>query len=192
MKKYIHKKTGNPYRVVTDNFMFKDNGEWRRGLVLYETLYDNPDGKYFARTKEDFDDSFEFNGEDDTCLSGVDVIAKERERQKNVEGWTSEHDDEHVNGELAQAAACYAHNYFDYRLDFTKPVVVDPDNLWPSEWDKSWYKPAKDCSIESRIRELSKAGALIAAEIDRLERLKIKKIATQFLKDANEIINKEN
>ena len=42
MKKYIHKKTGRPYRMVTDNFMIKENGEWRRGFILYETLYDNP------------------------------------------------------------------------------------------------------------------------------------------------------
>ena len=59
MKKYIHKKTGKPYGLVTDNFMFKENGEWRRGLVLYQTLYDNPDGKFFARTPEDFFENFE-------------------------------------------------------------------------------------------------------------------------------------
>jgi hypothetical protein len=56
---YIHKKTGNPYSLITDNFMFKDNGEWRRGLCLYKTEYENPDGEYFARTKEDFYSSFE-------------------------------------------------------------------------------------------------------------------------------------
>lgn len=37
--------------------------------------------------------------------------------------------------------------------------------IWP--WDKSWWKPTPD----DRIRELIKAGALIAAEIDRLQRL---------------------
>jgi hypothetical protein len=39
----------------------------------------------------------------------------------------------------------------------------------PDEWpfDRSWYKPTP----ENRIRELEKAGALIAAEIDRLQRL---------------------
>ncbi len=29
--KYIHKKTGKPYTVVTDNFMMKQNGEWIKG-----------------------------------------------------------------------------------------------------------------------------------------------------------------
>ena len=59
MKKFIHKKTGKPYGLVTDNFMFKENGEWRRGLVLYQALYNNPDGKFFARTPEDFFENFE-------------------------------------------------------------------------------------------------------------------------------------
>ncbi|HBZ9867442.1 TPA: hypothetical protein MND73_004376 [Salmonella enterica subsp. houtenae] len=39
-----------------------------------------------------------------------DVIA-ERYRQQSVEGWTSEHDDEHGDGELALAASCYAENF---------------------------------------------------------------------------------
>ena len=55
---YIHKKTGNRYCKVTDNFMFKENGKWKRGLVLYKTIYWNPDGEYFARTKEDFENNF--------------------------------------------------------------------------------------------------------------------------------------
>lgn len=58
MKHFIHIKTGNPYSLVTDNFMFKQNGEWIRGLILYKTEYDNPDGEFFARTKEDFYKNF--------------------------------------------------------------------------------------------------------------------------------------
>lgn len=52
--KYIHKKTGKPYTVVTDNFMMKQNGKWIKGLVLYKAEYNNPEGEYFARTKGDF------------------------------------------------------------------------------------------------------------------------------------------
>ena len=33
--------------------------EWRRGLCLYKTEYENPDGEYFARTREDFYGNFE-------------------------------------------------------------------------------------------------------------------------------------
>jgi hypothetical protein len=57
-EKVIHKKTGKPYKVITDNFMFKQNGKWIKNLILYQTLYDNPDGEFFARTKEDFDENF--------------------------------------------------------------------------------------------------------------------------------------
>lgn len=67
-KPYIHTKTGRPYTLITNNFMFKEphrdaNGEikyeWRRGLCLYKTEYENPDGEYFARTREDFYGNFE-------------------------------------------------------------------------------------------------------------------------------------
>jgi hypothetical protein len=38
-------------------------------------------------------------------------------------------------------------------------------NDWPKEWNVDWWKPSDD-----PIRNLVKAGALIAAEIDRLQR----------------------
>lgn len=88
--------------------------------------------------------------------TGIELIAEERQRQIEKEGWTSEHDAKHKNGELAHAAATYAMTdlYGDY-----------VPNTWPFE--KSWYKPTPN----NRIRELQKAGALIAAEIDRLNAL---------------------
>lgn len=64
-ERYIHIKSMNPYTLITDNFMFKDNGEWRRGLCLYKTEYNNPDGEYFARTREDFENNFILS--DDWC-----------------------------------------------------------------------------------------------------------------------------
>lgn len=38
---------------------------------------------------------------------------------------------------------------------------------WP--WEPGWWKPGKGNSYADRVRELVKAGALIAAEIDRLQ-----------------------
>lgn len=52
--KYIHNKTGRFYSIITDNFMMKQNGEWIKDLILYKAEYNNPEGEYFARTKEDF------------------------------------------------------------------------------------------------------------------------------------------
>lgn len=83
---------------------------------------------------------------------GVFAIANERLRQIEVEGWTPEHDDLHSTQELAFAAACYA----------TADAGDPPPAVWP--WDLSWWKPA------SRRRNLEKAGALIAAELDQLIR----------------------
>jgi hypothetical protein len=40
--------------------------------------------------------------------SGVERIADERLRQIMTEGYSAEHDDGHIHGELAMAAACYA------------------------------------------------------------------------------------
>jgi hypothetical protein len=99
-------------------------------------------------------------------LSGSDLIMLERYRQIAQEEWTPEHDDTFYQGELACAGASYAmaasvqssHNAQLAQL-------AKPPRQWPYE-DK-WWKPTAD-----PIRNLVKAGALIAAEIDRLQRAK--------------------
>jgi hypothetical protein len=94
-------------------------------------------------------------------MDGAELIAKERRRQVSHEGWDSGHDDEHDEGQLALSAACYAIPP-DVR-DMSRSGSVS--RLWPFE-DVYWKPTPKD-----RIRELVKAGAMIAAEIDRLQRL---------------------
>lgn len=126
-----------------------------------------------------------------TQAGGIDLIAAERRRQVEREGWTTAHDDTHEAGELAQAAAVYS-------WPDPRPLVVK--QAWP--WDRSWFKltvpetgdgwagsddadrradmpgrapvdPALHAAAvrRARIRDLVKAGALLAAEIDRLQRL---------------------
>lgn len=90
-------------------------------------------------------------------MNGAELIAGERQRQIEVEGWTRKHDDEHFDGALAYAAASYTLSTIGH------PQLAE--NLWP--WDESWWKPTP----QDRTRSLVKAGALIAAEIDRLMRL---------------------
>jgi hypothetical protein len=99
--------------------------------------------------------------------TGIELIAEERRRQIEVEGWDAEHDAEHKNGELKDAAICYAEgkDYMEYSPPMNYPdKVYLRQNIWP--WHHQWWKP----SPKNRIRELAKAGALIAAEIDRLNR----------------------
>ena len=97
-------------------------------------------------------------------MTGIERISAERQRQIEKEGWTPEHDDEHREGELARAAACYALPPKAYEIEGLPPAI------WPRGWDRKWWKPSPD----NRIRELEKAGALIAAEIDRLQRQAVK------------------
>lgn len=69
--------------------------------------------------------------------TAIELIAEERQRQIDAEGYSAEHDDEHTDDDLRWAASCYLLH--------------------------SW-KPADE------VRNLVKAAALIAAEIDRLQR----------------------
>lgn len=83
----------------------------------------------------------------------IDDIFAERRRQIEKEGWSWAHDDEHADFELEKAAGCYA-------LGITE---VDGQRIWP--WSMVWWKPGE------RRRMLVKAGALIVAAIERLDRL---------------------
>lgn len=108
--------------------------------------------------------------------TGIELIAAERQRQIDVEGFTPEHDAGHVDGEISLAAACYASPRKLYVIEphFGGIGFADP---WP--WDQAYDgRPydneeeeslyGEDVPAEERIRCLEKAGALIAAEIDRL------------------------
>lgn len=77
-----------------------------------------------------------------------DVIA-ERARQVSEEGWTPAHDDKYADCELTQAAICYIDTSF-------------AETNWP--WAAEWWKPTNP------RRDLVKAGALILAEIERMDR----------------------
>jgi len=100
-------------------------------------------------------------------MTGVGLIAAERQRQIEKEGWDAEHDDDHDGEQLAFAAVCYALPKRSMSLNYglAEIGVEITDLFWP--WDEEWWKPTP----KNRIRELEKAGALIAAEIDRLLRL---------------------
>ncbi|MEF7221933.1 ead/Ea22-like family protein [Escherichia coli] len=91
-----------------------------------------------------------------TVTAAAAAVLAERKRQVAAEGWTPGHDDEYEHGELADAAGCYAlsSELFD--------CAGEPPRPWP--WPDEWWKPT------NRRRDLVKAGALILAEIERLDR----------------------
>lgn len=90
-------------------------------------------------------------------VDGASMIAEERQRQIRVEGWTPEHDDEYLYGELAKRGAALA-------VSHTDAIVMD-DGTQVLPW-KSHPAP----------RSLVIAGALIAAEIDSLLRISIQPV----------------
>ena len=92
---------------------------------------------------------------------GAMLIAKERTRQVEEEGWTAAHDNQHQRGELAMAGACYAFDYLGVAFQDDSCDQVGND-FWP------WAGGTMKTTHDNYIRQLTKAGALIAAEIDRL------------------------
>jgi len=87
--------------------------------------------------------------------NGCGLIAAERVRQEQSLGYSAEADDSYTEEQLRDAAIAYA-IVCDDRAD-------NPPSCWP--WDDNGFK------YESpKAANLVKAGALIAAEIDRLHR----------------------
>lgn len=82
--------------------------------------------------------------------NGAQRIAMERIRQRRVKGYDAAHDKGHAE-ELAAAGAIYA------TIPEERPYAT-----WP--WSSDAWRPTPD----DRVRELEKAGALIAAAIDAL------------------------
>lgn len=94
--------------------------------------------------------------------TGIELIAEERQRQIEKEGWTPEHDDGHDGGELAMAAVAFA----------AHPAKVYTTQEYAERFDFRRVLPFNERGHfkDSELRNLVIAGALIAAEIDRLQR----------------------
>jgi len=117
-------------------------------------------------------------------VSGAELIKMERERQKHREKFDAKHDEENNWGQLAIAASCYAAfaAYTKiYEMDDKYVGMIKFVEPWP--WDTKWDKRydygerkknpgnslpnPKTLTKKERLDLLVKAGALIAAEIDR-------------------------
>ncbi len=100
-----------------------------------------------------------------TWSTAVRDLLAERRRQVREEGHTLERDDQYTEGQLAQAASAYAFwadprgARHDDHIDYLNST---PTGLWP--WAKEYWKPTSPRLM------LIKAGALILAEIERLDR----------------------
>lgn len=92
---------------------------------------------------------------------GTARIAMERMRQIDKEGFSPEHDKKHNDSSLLLAAIAYIDEALGVNDPDSSPYESGIPGSWP--WEASWWKPSEDA-----VRNLEKAGALIAAEIDRL------------------------
>ena len=92
--------------------------------------------------------------------TGATMIAAERFRQMTAEGYNAEHDDGHKNAELTNAAAAYAMAACNQIVLPDESLPSSEPPMWP--FAQAYWKPHRD-----PVRNLVKAGALIAAEIDR-------------------------
>lgn len=100
-----------------------------------------------------------------TDTRGVKDVLAERQRQIKSEGYSPESDDAYWQNDLVKAAVCYAWPMYPMR----EGVGEDPHDqrkwapdLWP--WEARHWKP------KDRRSNLVRAGALILAEIERLDR----------------------
>lgn len=103
---------------------------------------------------------------DDYSPGAIDIL-KERDRQESEEGWTPEHDDAHIDETLALVAALYTTPMQLYCVEKGEDFFTFEDP-WPVGWDEIHDRRGDF----DRRRLLVIAGALIAAEIDRLDRAK--------------------
>lgn len=117
---------------------------------------------YISREPADAPSPAKVAQEGEQSAAARDVLA-ERRRQLEREGWTPEHDDKYQKKELRTAALCYMR-----AEDITTPGVLP--GAWP--WPANWWKPTTDrCN-------LVKAGALILAEIERVDRAAVRATST--------------
>ncbi|MGX6566819.1 hypothetical protein [Cupriavidus necator] len=99
---------------------------------------------------------------DQVSSAARDVLA-ERRRQIEAEGYDPEHDDAHGCGEIAAMAALYAMPpaVRNWCAESTGYGATFGEAILPHGWA---------AKLGGRRRELVKAGALILAEIERIDR----------------------
>lgn len=107
-----------------------------------------------------------FAGSSSNCNRSYIDVYHERMRQISTEGFSREHDDKYTGAELSRAALAYANiAALQGRFGITEGADLSQYGMHDWPWAKSWWKPS--CGAR---RNLVKAGALILAEIERLDR----------------------
>lgn len=177
---------GPPTRAMES--VFFDGAHGAYNVAVGEWIVKYPDGTFSAGPTEKLLENFEpipepvvppLKGSYAEWLAtqagpaipttGIGAFDMERHRQKHTLGFTEERDDLYSVCELTQAARAYAECAYWTGMGWELPKKEM--GMWP--WDREWWKPSTDPQ-----RNLAKAGALLAAEWDRLERIRVREAGT--------------
>ena len=157
-------KAGKSYMCLRD---IKGYESFTKGKI-YPSLYDNAlindnhievlvrPSDYFRIATEQEIKAQKGDEQSAKTTTGTEMIREERLRQIEAEGYDALHDRHHTPQVLCRAAVSYA--LYD---DQSALIGNSAAKLWP--WSNKFWKP------KDHLRNLVRAGALIAAAIDKLQ-----------------------
>lgn len=119
--------------------------------------------------------------------TGAELIALERAEQMQKHGFTPDKDQVYTDKQLLSAALSAL--FQDRSLFIDTGTVPHPSDYWPTDFDGEFLQKISD---KDRIPQLIVAGALIAAEIDRLQYPQIQQAAAKRAKLVQEFAAKLN
>ena len=110
--------------------------------------------------------------------TGIELIAEERQKQIDVKGYDANHDSHHNFEELTNAAKTYINAAFLTTKSNEMGNSSESATAWkeynePFEWKYlklGWPWEEESFKPTTPLQDLVKAGALIAAAIDRLQK----------------------
>lgn len=102
--------------------------------------------------------------------TGIELISEERQRQIEVEGYSVQHDSQHNASEFIYAAIAYT-EAAKVGVNCQEIGNTNENEIMIRKWDMGLYFPWGQTNFKpsTNVRDLVKAGALIAAAIDRLQ-----------------------
>lgn len=100
--------------------------------------------------------------------TGIELIADERQRQINVEGYSAQHDSQHKASEFTYAIIAYA-EAAKAGINCRESGITDERYISMAKSDMGRHFPWGEFKTTTDIRDLTKVGALAAALIDRLQ-----------------------
>ena len=101
--------------------------------------------------------------------TGIELIAEERQRQIEVEGYSAQHDSQHKASEFAYAIIAYA-EAAKAGINCRESGITDERYISMAKSDMGrHFFPWVEFKTTTDIRDLIKVGALAAALIDRLQ-----------------------